>query len=73
MLRSLGFILGAVRSHREFGIEKTEVLKGADSTHSENLQLRIPDGRLSALPTILLFPRLSCFTPSMLLEEKEGT
>lgn len=42
MLRSLGFILGAVGSHGEFGTEKTEVLRGADSTHT--VQLRIPDG-----------------------------
>lgn len=57
MLRCLGFILGAVRSHGEFGTEKTEVLIGADSTHLENLQLRIPDGRLSILPMALPLPQ----------------
>lgn len=57
MLRYLGFILGAVRSHGVFGTEKTEVLIGADSTHLETLQLRIPDGRLSILSTVLPLPQ----------------
>ena len=68
MVRSLGFILGTVGSHGEFGTERTEVPRGPDSTHRENLQLRIPEGGPSVLPSLphCLFPRLSCFTPAVL-------
>lgn len=51
-VRSLGFILGAVGRHKEFGGDRTEVPKGADTAHLENLQLRIPDDRPNVLPTI---------------------
>lgn len=51
-VRSLGFILGKVGNHGEFGAERTEVPTGTDTAHLENLQLIIPDGRPSTLPTL---------------------
>lgn len=62
-----GFILRAVGSHREFGVECL------DSIHMENLQLRIPEGKPKSIPpAVPHFPQTALHHSLSALGGKEG-